>query len=146
MCLETNYALSLVLKPFPTCLCLDLDSPSARLLHRVYRIGSTVLKPLKYFAKPSNDKIGIVDRFNGIGALGKVSVAGGKVVWSGPELLDLMLPWLAVLFYVVVFVASLATFWWLTSRSQPGSVQNGSATRRQAERGDVKSRSRPMAA
>jgi hypothetical protein len=66
---------------------------------------------LKYFAKPSNDKTGIVDRFNGIGALGKVSVAGGRVVWSGPELLDSILPLLTILFYVGIFVASLALVW-----------------------------------
>lgn len=156
--------MSLVLKPFPTCICLDMESPSARLIHRIYRVGATVLKPLKHFAKPSNDKAGIVDRFNGIGALGKVSLAGGKVVWSGPELLDSVLPLLTVLFYVGIFVASLAIVWRVAygetlsidgvrrfvvgeSPVRHSSAQNKRSKHRQAERqDDVKSRSRPMAA
>jgi hypothetical protein len=162
MCLETSYALSLVLKPFPTCICLDLESPSARLIHRIYRTSATILKPLQYFAKPSNDKTGIVDRFNGIGALGKVSVAGNRVVWSGPELLDSVLPLLAILFYVGIFIASFALVWRVAygempstdsirrvvgaeSLPRPGGLQNKSATRQQERQGDEKFRSRPTA-
>lgn len=158
MCLETSYALSLVLKPFPTCICLDLESPSARLIHRIYRTSAIVLQPLKYFAKPSNDKTGIVDRFNGIGALGKLSVVGGRVVWSGPELLDAVLPLLTILFYVGIFIASLALIWRINYGEMPSTdsvrrilggespSRSDSLQSRQAElQGKVNARSRSMA-
>jgi hypothetical protein len=123
-----------------------------------------VLKPLKHFAKPSNDKVGIVDRFNGIGALGKVSVSGGKVLWSGPELLDSILPLLTILFYVGIFFASLAIVWRVAygetlsvagvrrfiageSPTRRKSAQNKGLGRQQAEQqGGTNSRSRPVAA
>ncbi|KAF1820855.1 uncharacterized protein K489DRAFT_44761 [Dissoconium aciculare CBS 342.82] len=130
MCLETSYVLSVVLSAFPKCVCLDLESPSARLILRAYRTIAWITAPFKHFFSPPAN-VGIVERFNGVGILGKISVAGNKIVWSGPVVLDSIITFLtkggSILFYLSVIAMSVAFAWTaLSGRSLSASAQKSS--------------------
>jgi hypothetical protein len=130
MCLETSYILSVVLSAFPKCICLDLESPSARLILRAYRTIAWITAPFKRFFSPPED-VGIVDRFNGVGIFGKISVAGNKIVWSGPVVLDSIITFLtkggSVLFYLSVIIMSVALAWTALSGTSPSASARNSS-------------------